>query len=80
MKRLASIFLAGALVASAGRSATAADTAAPPRARFGVTGYWYILPHEPDFVMGIASADPPGCTSRGATTTRRCAPAPRSAA
>ena len=57
MRSFAAIGLGCALLA-AGRSAAAEEgVPPPPLARFDATGYLYVIPHAPDFGMGIASAD-----------------------
>jgi hypothetical protein len=56
VKSLAAIGLFCA-VSAAGHAAAAEGAPPPPLARFDAGGYLYVIPHAPDFAMGIAAAD-----------------------
>jgi hypothetical protein len=53
MKLLAAVALVGVMVA--GAAASAADGAPP--VRFSATGYGYVIPDAPNYLMGVAAAD-----------------------
>lgn len=55
MRSFAAIVVVCAALAAA--HAARAEEGPPPLARLEATGYLYVVPHAPDFAMGIASAD-----------------------
>jgi hypothetical protein len=63
MKLLAAMALVGTMAVAARAhaepvsTAQAAPSSAPLVARISATGYGYVIPHAPDYLMGIASAD-----------------------
>jgi hypothetical protein len=63
MKLLAAVVLVGTMAAATAARAEAVTTAraapsgAPLVARVGATGYAYVIPDAPDYLMGIASGD-----------------------
>jgi hypothetical protein len=55
MKLLASLALVGAMAVAAPARAAASDP--PPAERFSATGYGYVIPDAPNYLMGMAWAD-----------------------
>ena len=55
MKRLAALALIGAMVLPARARAAGSDP--PPAERLSATGYGYVVPDAPNYLMGVASGD-----------------------
>jgi hypothetical protein len=66
------------VVIALGGAATAAEPDDQRPWKLTATALGYVVPDQPDFVMVLVPVDIRRSMSRGGTTTRRCAAAPRS--